>query len=379
MTDELDPLRRMRSDVAPPSAAVHRAARARWNSDMADTHDAGAPRGARTFALRTAIAGVVAVAIVAGAWLVTRARIDSVKPSHVVAVGPLADGGAGDPQVFLLVGSDARDFSASGQDAARADTIALVRVEPKTGGSFMLSIPRDLAVTIPGHGVDKINAAFADGGMPLLVATITENLGVPINHTIEVGFSQFAALVDELGGIRIDFPAPARDRYSGLAEPAGCRTLSGSEALAFVRSRHYEFSENGQWHADATADLGRIVRQQVALRQLANAAESRVSVDPRPELRSLFAYVTVDSGFTADDALRVFSALRTNRVSASMTLPVYADHTSDGEEILRAGSTAQVILNAFAGGGRKVVLPTGDGGHRSLSARDNPAADASAC
>jgi LCP family protein required for cell wall assembly len=322
------------------------------------------PRSAhrtRTFTLRTAIAGVTSLAIVAGAWFVTRARIDSVKPPHVVSVGSLAATAATEPQVFLLVGSDSRDFVAGAADqqhfgdpntvtGARSDTMVLVRVDPKSRQTLVVSIPRDLWVPIPGHGTDKINAAFAFGGLPLLVTTISRDLGVPINHVIEVEFPQFAALVDQLGGLRINFPAPTRDSYSGLAEPAGCTTLAGPDALAFVRSRHYEYLENGQWQTDPTSDLGRMARQQLALHQLAAAAESRLSIDPRPLLRALFAHITVDSGFTPDDALRYFAALRGDHPVASATLPV-RPAVNNGQDVLLLEPGAQSLLDSLAGHG----------------------------
>jgi LCP family protein required for cell wall assembly len=371
MTDELEALRGTRSAVPPPAWTVRRGARARWDHDLQEDATVATPRShrTRTFTLRTAIAGVTSLAIVAGAWFVTRARIDSVKPSHVVSVGSLAGTAATDPQVFLLVGSDSREFVANAADqqhfgdpstvtGARSDTMVLVRVDPKSRHTLVVSIPRDRRVAIPGHGTDKINAAFAFGGLPLLVTTISRDLGVPINHVIEVEFPQFASLVDELGGLRIRFPTPARDTYSGLAEPAGCTTLVGHDALAFVRARHYEYLENGQWQTDPTSDLGRMARQQLALRQLAAAAESRLSVDPRPLLRALFADITVDSGFTPDDALRYFAALRRDHVVVSATLPVRSA-VHDSQAVLLLQPSAHSLLDQLAGSG---TAPQGTGG-----------------
>ena len=374
MTDELETLRSMRRAVEAPSPAARNAARARWDAEPLDLVAAVAtdsPRRVRSFTMRALIAGVVAVAVVAGALLVTRARVNSVKPSHVVAVAPLADASATDPQVFLLVGSDSRAFvSSPGEQqqfgtpdavsGARTDTMILVRIDPSTRHVLMVSIPRDLLVDIPGCGQEKINAAFNDqldcngnrGGVQLLVDTITRALGVPINHVIEVQFPQFAALVDHLGGLRIRFPEPARDTYSGLSEPAGCVTLTGDQALAFVRSRHLEWLDQ-TWKEDPTADLGRMGRQQLALRQLAAAAESRLSTDPRPLLRTLFADVTVDSGFTADDALRYFDALRSYHAMVAMTLPIEPSGTSG----LALAPTAQSVLDALNGHGTISIAP----------------------
>jgi LCP family protein required for cell wall assembly len=361
MTDELEALRRTRSAAAPPNATTRLTARAQWEPEsLAATDGTRTAHHARTFTLRTAIAGATALAVVAGAWFVTRARIDSVKPQHVISVGSLAGAGATEPQVFLLLGVDSRAFVSSAADrqrfgdpstnaGSRSDTMVLVRVDPKSGETLMVSIPRDLLVAIPGHGSNKINAAYAFGGAPLLVTTITRDLGVPLNHVIEVDFPEFAALVDQLGGLRINFPAPARDKYTGLSQAAGCTTLGGQAALAFVRSRHYEYFENGQWLTDPTSDLGRIARQQLALRQLGAAAESRLNVDPRPLLRALFAHITVDSGFTPDDALHYFEATRSDHHIVSTTLPSRPE-MNNGQEVLLLQPGAQPILDQLAHG-----------------------------
>jgi anionic cell wall polymer biosynthesis LytR-Cps2A-Psr (LCP) family protein len=187
---------------------------------------------------------------------------------------------------------------------------------------------------------------------------------VPINHVIEVQFPQFASLVDELGGLRIEFPVPARDRYTGLAEPTGCATLTGAQALSFVRSRHLEWFD-GAWHEDPRADLSRMERQQLALRQLAAAAQSRVGTDPRPLLRALFANITVDSGFTADDALRYFAALRGDAPTVTMTLPTHLMLRGD-QQGLAPTADAQPVLDALAGHGSIAAphdAPSGPSGH----------------
>lgn len=373
MTDELDILRATRATVDPPSAAARRAARARWDRaplEMRTTAPVPRASGAKALTARIAIAGVLAIAMVTGVWFVTRERIKSVKPQHVLAVTSLAEVAATQPQVFLLVGSDSRSFI---RDAAsRSDTMVLVRINPTTRHVLVVSIPRDLFIELPGCGIRKINAAFnsdlvcdaAHGGMQLLVDTITRNLGVPINHVIEVQFPQFASLVDELGGLRIEFPVPARDRYTGLAETAGCATLTGDQALSFVRSRHLEWFD-GVWHEDPRADLSRMERQQLALRQLAAAAQSRVGTDPRPLLRALFANITVDRGFMADDALRYFAALRGDHPTITMTLPTHLILRGD-QQGLALAADAQSVLDALAGHGSIAaphVGPSDPSGH----------------
>ena len=87
-----------------------------------------------------------------------------------------------------------------------------------------------------------------------------QELGIPIHHYVEVDFSGFKSLIDAIGGVELCFLYPTRDTNTGLniTEP-GCHQLDGVQALAYARSRYYEeFREDGEWHVDGTADLGRI-------------------------------------------------------------------------------------------------------------------------
>ena len=133
------------------------------------------------------------------------AQVDQDQVS-AAAQAQLAGGGVGivKPQTTLVLGSDQRtagtkEPGASTSGPSRSDSILLVR----TGGghSAKLSIPRDTVVDIPGHGRNKINAAYAFGGAALTVQTIKQYLGIPIDHVFEVNFDNFPALVDAMGGI----------------------------------------------------------------------------------------------------------------------------------------------------------------------------------
>src|SRR6187200_1865302 len=118
----------------------------------------------------------------------------------------LSNGGVGiiKPQTTLILGSDQRtaqtkEPGASTSGPSRSDSILLVR----TGGghSAKLSIPRDTVVDIPGHGRNKINAAYAIGGAALELTTVEQYLGIDVNHLVEVNFENFPQLIDSLGGI----------------------------------------------------------------------------------------------------------------------------------------------------------------------------------
>ncbi len=386
MIDDLEAVRAVRRDVPAPSAAARAAARAAWDGESSALAPRafGQPRAARRFAARTAIALVVAAAVVAAAVIVTQRRIDSVRPKHVIAIGPSTEVAPGAPEVFLLAGTDSRAFVSTpaqkqefGDPAVtngeRSDTIVLVRVDPATHSVLAVSIPRDLVTAMAGCGTEKINAAInpdftcgtEHGGVPLLVNTITTDLGVPINHVVEVGFVGFKTLVDQLGGIRVDFPVPTRDTYTGLNVGAGCQLLEGSQALSFVRSRHVERFTGAVWQPDGQGDLTRISDEQLALRQLAAAAIAHTGTDPRPLLRMLFDNVTVDTAFTADDALTLFNALRTQHDATTLTLPVVLT-TFDGDASgLALGPDAHSVLDALAG---RSALPTAGATARDSSA-----------
>lgn len=190
-----------------------------------------------------------------------------------VELGDVLDPVSGDTVHYLLVGSDSREgFDpdvAEGQESTvtgrRSDTIILLAVGPE--GSRMMSIPRDLWIDNPATGSPgRINGAY-NAGPANLVQTVKQNLDVPVNHYMEVGFASFAGVVDALGGVTIEFPHPASDDRSGLlVEQAGPVTLDGRQGLAYVRSRHYTEIVDGRPVTDPTGDLGREERQQTFLR-----------------------------------------------------------------------------------------------------------------
>jgi LCP family protein required for cell wall assembly len=188
---------------------------------------------------------------------------------EVVAELSATPGSASDPSTFLLIGSDSRENIPDDFDdffgvapGRRADVIMLLQVLPEEGRAQILSIPRDLKVELDGYGLQKINAAYAVGGGPLLVSSLKAATGLPIHHYVEVDFAGFASIVDEVGGVSINFPNPARDGKSGLSVQAGLQHLDGEEALAYARSRSYQESQDGQWVSVDATDIGRMGRQQ---------------------------------------------------------------------------------------------------------------------
>jgi len=107
-------------------------------------------------------------------------------------------------------------------------------------------------VEVPGYGRTKLNASFAIGGAPLLVATVEQLTGMTVDHYVEVGFGGVVGMVDAVGGVELCLDYDVADDLSGLFWTAGCHVADGTTALAFSRMRY----------ADPTGDIGRTARQQ---------------------------------------------------------------------------------------------------------------------
>ena len=177
--------------------------------------------------------------------------------------GILASADPGKPQTVLLIGSDkrakgARDANAGG----RSDTMILMRLDASKNAIALMSMPRDLKVRIPGHGTDKLNAAYSFGGPKLTVQTIKEITGLRINHVINVDFRGFKEAVDQIGCVYTDVDrkyfndnSNPNDQYATIKVFPGYQKLCGKNALDYVRYRHTD------------TDIVRSARQQDFLRQ----------------------------------------------------------------------------------------------------------------
>ncbi|MET1006118.1 MAG: LCP family protein, partial [Propionibacteriaceae bacterium] len=146
---------------------------------------------------------------------------------------------------YLLVGSDSREgltkeerkkLGTGSTGGQRTDTIMIMYVPPG-GKPALISIPRDSFRPIPGHGSNKINAAFSFGGAPLLVETVEQSTGLRIDNYVEIGFGGFVNIIEAVGGIEMCLPKAIKDKNSHLNLPKGCQTLDGTTALGYVRMR----------------------------------------------------------------------------------------------------------------------------------------------
>lgn len=232
----------------------------------------------------------------------------------------------GGPNTFniLMAGSDNRDDVPESQavglgkgkvSGSRTDTIMIMRIDPDAKKAWVLSIPRDLWVRMPGtNQFDRINAASARSDQ-LLVKAIQENLGIPIRHMMKVDFVGFQRVVAAVGGVNICFDKPARDHVTRLnVTTAGCQRLNASQATAYVRSRYYEEQQaDGSWKRDPLSDLGRIKRQQKFIRNGMDAAIGRGFRDPitlNAALKNLRSAIAFDTSLGFGEVLSLANKLR---------------------------------------------------------------------
>jgi LCP family protein required for cell wall assembly len=197
------------------------------------------------------------VALAIAGWLllslilfIVSAQIESSKTSSA-ADSALSGGGypLTSANTILVLGSDARlkgtheaGANTIGQPS-RSDSIMVMRIGG--GANATLSIPRDTVANIPGHGPDKINAAYAIGGPSLAIRTVEQFLGIKINHLVEVNFANFPQLIDALGGVTVktgcihsELNGGRRNGGSTLKLRRGTHHLSGKQALILARTRH---------------------------------------------------------------------------------------------------------------------------------------------
>ncbi len=189
-----------------------------------------------------------------------------------------------EPLYLAVLGVDLRD-----DEIPRSDTLILVNLDPIRERIALLSIPRDLWVTIPGYGESRINAAYAfgerdnyrGGGGPVLVKeTVEHNFGIPVHAFVQVDFRGFERIVDALGGVTLDVEYPLADveyptenyGYTRLYVPVGLQHLNGAQALRYARSRH------------ADSDFGRNRRQQQVLLALRDQALRKGVIRRLPQL-----------------------------------------------------------------------------------------------
>jgi LCP family protein required for cell wall assembly len=226
---------------------------------------------------------------------------------------------------FLLYGTDSRACIDPGSPYAPAflgpedtgtnlDTIMVIRVDPATSTAAILSFPRDLWVRI-GNRSGKINSVYSKNQKDRLSQTIELNFAFKIDHTIEVDFCAVKSLVDAVGGINVPFLFPARDGHTGLNVEKGCHLFEGEEALAYVRSRYYQWFNGREWIDDGSefSDLSRIARQQDFVKRVVQKAIDKGARKPTTAKKLIeiaIKNVQFDSALKINDLLTLSQVLK---------------------------------------------------------------------
>ncbi|MEO7588032.1 MAG: LCP family protein [Arachnia sp.] len=239
--------------------------------------DDGIPPRTRRPKRRHPVRNIVGVVLLAWVVFMVGTPVFALVRGTVVDASPTGDRPPEQPgRTILLVGSDAREdmtpeerskLRTGSTEGRRTDTMLLLYVPP-SGSSALVSLPRDSLVSIPGHGKNKLNAAYSFGGAPLLVETVEKTTGVRIDGYLEIGFLGLVDVVDAVGGIEVCPAKPMKDKDAHIDIPAGCQNLDGVTALGYVRMRK----------ADPRGDLGRIERQREVIGKVMKKATSPLSI-----------------------------------------------------------------------------------------------------
>ena len=310
--------------------------------------------GGGIFVVITCLAG----ALVATWVLRTYNSIDRVGGLELNAVA------AGEPENYLIVGSDSRSGENSqygSEGGQRSDTIMVLRIDPKTEQAYALSFPRDLQVEIAGLGeTRKINSAYAsDAGIQRLIDTLQLNFAIPIHHFVEIDFAGFKNLIDQIGGVPLYFdqavrnPSGEHDVGLNITE-LGCVTVQSDQALALARSRELEYRTPDGWVGDPFGDYGRITRQQIVIKQALKKAVQQAKSNPvqlKGMAELVAGTVTLDESLSISDLLGLadqFKDFDPNHL-LTFSLPIYTLDPEGKGDPYPQEAEAEPILNAFRG------------------------------
>lgn len=325
----------------------------------APEHRPPARRTARSVVVTRAVAAVLGALLLAGSgwgWYLvgvadaSAGRIDAIPADGNSDVSGQAHADA--ELNLLLVGKDSREGLTPEQQAEystgdpgqvlNTDSMMLVTIPADGSGASFVSLPRDTYVAIPGFGESRLNSAYARGytategtaaerdaaGARLLVQTVSRFTGLRIDHFAEIDLLGFINLSTIVGGVQVNLCQATSDSYSGADFPAGVQTISGADALAFVRQRH----------GLPNSDLDRVVRQQVYLGGLLrNVLSSDVLLDPGKQkaiVEQVAASVTFDRELDTFDLLAQLPGLQPGSISFQ-TVPGLVPTTIDGADVLQ--------------------------------------------
>jgi LCP family protein required for cell wall assembly len=257
----------------------------------------------------------------------------------------------------LTVQNPAYGLCSQGVTGVNSDVVMILHLNPATNSLSILSIPRDLFVpNARADGANKIDAALYQGA-DQLIAAIEEDFGIPIQHFVELNFDSFINVVNALGGIKMYFPEPVYDAYSGLnIQATGCIALNGTQALQVVRARHLQYKGPGvtttdpaYWPQEAQSDIARIRRDHEFLRVLASAVKAKGLGNPLTDqqiVSGVVGQLTVDSGFSAGDMISLVLGYHDVDVNTApqLTMPVAVDQF--GDYVYQGGSYGDIEFPA---------------------------------
>jgi LCP family protein required for cell wall assembly len=302
-------------------------------------------RQRRTLLVATAALSALVMLVSGSAWALSSYVNDHLGRVNAGTSGTPSSG----PLNILVAGLDERagltrlqqERLHVGQNTGETntDTLMVVHVPADHRYVRVVSLPRDSWVSIPGHGMSKINAALGLGGPQLMVQTVEQATGLTINDYVEVNFLGFVKVIDALGGVNICLPYAVDDPDSGLDISAGRHHVDGITALEFARDRH----------SFPTSDLARIQdQQQLISSALTEAISSGVLANPvRLEdfLSASSAAIRVDDGFNVvslADELRGLSSSDVTFTTVPLSSTAY--QTPTGEEAVLWNSSAAATL-----------------------------------
>jgi LCP family protein required for cell wall assembly len=318
---------------------------------------------------------VVTLLVSGGAWLVTGYVSASLGRLDAGTSGTPASG----PVNVLLVGVDTRGGLTRQQQlrlhvgnvaGANTDTMMLIHVPADRQSIQIVSLPRDSWVSIPGHGMNKINAAYGLGGPHLMVSTVEQATGLTINDYVEVDFVGFVRVIDELGGVNVCLPFAVNDSDSGLHLSAGPHHVDGVTALKFARDRH----------SFATSDLARIADQQQLVASLfAEATATGVLANPirlQQVVSSITASVTVDRGFNATELASELRDIEPDSVTFTtvpIATPDYQTPTGEAAVLWNQDAAAALFHRLSTDSGLAPARQTANGAQGTGAAPAAPA------
>ena len=297
-------------------------------------------------------------------YIMYRSVSDSIRHDNVTAAmlgkrPPKLDGSMN----ILVIGSDSRAGTrgkyGTGIYGSRSDTSMLLHISPDHKQAVVVSFPRDSMVPVlqclpdgqghpgqqaaPGQS-EMLNATYSDGGAACLWRTIEQTTGIHIDHFVEVNFSGFKSIVNDVGGIKVCLPFPINDPASGLDLTAGVHNIGGAQALAFVRERHIGLG----------SDLQRIQRQQYFLASaMQKIKQTSILSDPSRiyhVVHDVARSLTTDSGLTLSTMVAIASSMRGLSSSGLqfISLPVVPDPADPNNRVDWAQPQASQLFSAIA-------------------------------